>query len=419
MSALSFDITHRCASTRARVGRVTTPHGSFDTPAFMPVGTKGTVKGLLPHLVAQTGAQIILGNTYHLLLRPGPDLMARRGGLHPFIGWPGPILTDSGGYQAYSMADIVRLDDDAVVFKSIVDGSNIALSPERAMEVQNALGADIIMALDDCPPSVDPSSMNQSRQRIAAQQTSSRKRKVDHASRLDEANERTVRWLERCAKAHARPDDQALFGIVQGGTDLERRTWSAERICAVDLPGYAIGGVAVGEGFDQIVSVVDHTAPLLPEHKPRYLMGVGYERDLVAAVKAGVDMFDCVLPTRNGRNANAFTPTGQIRLRNAQYAEDDRPIDETCDCFACQPGSHGWQTVDSRPFSRAYIRHLFMAEEMLGPILVSVHNLRHFQRLMLDIRRAIREDSWSDLARRWPVSQPSSGQIPSDIESPG
>jgi queuine tRNA-ribosyltransferase len=317
------------------------------------------------------------------------------------------------------MADIVRLDDDAVVFKSIVDGSNIALSPERAMEVQNALGADIIMALDDCPPSVDPSSMNQSRQRIAAQQTSSRKRKVDHASRLDEANERTVRWLERCAKAHARPDDQALFGIVQGGTDLERRTWSAERICAVDLPGYAIGGVAVGEGFDQIVSVVDHTAPLLPEHKPRYLMGVGYERDLVAAVKAGVDMFDCVLPTRNGRNANAFTPTGQIRLRNAQYAEDDRPIDETCDCFACQPGSHGWQTVDSRPFSRAYIRHLFMAEEMLGPILVSVHNLRHFQRLMLDIRRAIREDSWSDLARRWPVSQPSSGQIPSDIESPG
>jgi queuine tRNA-ribosyltransferase len=419
MSALSFDITHRCASTRARVGRVTTPHGSFDTPAFMPVGTKGTVKGLLPHLVAQTGAQIILGNTYHLLLRPGPDLMARRGGLHPFIGWPGPILTDSGGYQAYSMADIVRLDDDAVVFKSIVDGSNIALSPERAMEVQNALGADIIMALDDCPPSVDPSSMNQSRQRIAAQQTSSRKRKVDHASRLDEANERTVRWLERCAKAHARPDDQALFGIVQGGTDLERRTWSAERICAVDLPGYAIGGVAVGEGFDQIVSVVDHTAPLLPEHKPRYLMGVGYERDLVAAVKAGVDMFDCVLPTRNGRNANAFTPTGQIRLRNAQYAEDDRPIDETCDCFACQPGSHGWPTVDSRPFSRAYIRHLFMAEEMLGPILVSVHNLRHFQRLMLDIRRAIREDSWSDLARRWPVSQPSSGQIPSDIESPG
>ena len=419
MSALSFEISHRCASSRARVGRVTTPHGSFDTPAFMPVGTKGTVKGLLPHLVAQTGAQIILGNTYHLLLRPGPGLMARRGGLHPFIGWPGPILTDSGGYQAYSMADIVRLDDDAVVFKSIVDGSNIALSPERAMEVQNALGADIIMALDDCPPSVDPSSMNQSRQRIAAQQTTSRKRKVDHASRLEEANERTVRWLERCASAHARKADQALFGIVQGGTDLERRTWSAERICAIDLPGYAIGGVAVGEGFEQIVSVVEHTAPLLPEDKPRYLMGVGYERDLVAAVKAGVDMFDCVLPTRNGRNANAFTPTGQIRLRNAQYAEDDRPIDETCDCLACQPGSHGWQTVESRPFSRAYIRHLFMAEEMLGPILVSIHNLRHFQRLMLDIRRAIREDSWSDLARRWPVSQASSGPIPSDIESHG
>lgn len=418
MSALSFEISRRCSSTGARVGRVTTPHGSFDTPAFMPVGTKGTVKGLLPHLVAQTGAQIILGNTYHLLLRPGPDLMARRGGLHPFIGWPGPILTDSGGYQAYSMADIVRLDDDAVVFKSIVDGSLIALSPERAIEVQNALGADIIMALDDCPPSVDPASMNQSRQRIAAQQTTSRRRRTDHAARLDEANERTVRWLERCAKAHARPDDQTLFGIVQGGTDLDRRSWSAERVCAVDLPGYAIGGVAVGEGFEQIVSVVRHTAPLLPADKPRYLMGVGYERDLVAAVQAGVDMFDCVLPTRNGRNANAFTPSGQIRLRNAQYAEDDRPIDGSCDCLACRPGSHGWPTVEGRPFSRAYIRHLFMAEEMLGPILVSIHNLRHFQRLMLDIRRAIREDTWSDFARRWPVSQPGAASSPPDIDPP-
>jgi queuine tRNA-ribosyltransferase len=408
MSALSFEISHHCATTRARVGQVTTVHGSFDTPAFMPVGTKGTVKGLLPNLVAQTGSQIILGNTYHLLLRPGPDLVARRGGLHPFIGWPGPILTDSGGYQAYSMADIARLDDEAVTFKSIVDGSLITLSPERAMEVQKALGADIIMALDDCPPSVDPAAMNQTRQRITAQQTTSRKRKIDHQSRLAEANERTIRWLERCKRAHGRPDEQSLFGIVQGGTDLARRSWSAERVCQIDLPGYAIGGVAVGEGFEQIVSVVEHTAPLLPQDKPRYLMGVGYERDLVAAVKAGVDMFDCVLPTRNGRNANAFTPTGQVRLRNAKYAEDDRPIDETCDCLACQPGSHGWQTVDARPFSRAYIRHLFMAEEMLGPILVSIHNLRHFQRLMLDIRRAIREDTWSDLARRWPVSQPSS-----------
>lgn len=404
MSALTFDISARCRSTHARVGRVTTPHGSFDTPAFMPVGTKGTVKGILPHLVAQTGAQIILGNTYHLLLRPGPDLVARRGGLHPFIGWPAPILTDSGGYQAYSMSDIVKLDDDAVTFKSIVDGSMIALSPERAMRVQNALGADIIMALDDCPPSVDPSTFNQTRQRLTAQQATSRKRKIDHASRLDEANERTVRWLERCKAAHARSGDQALFGIVQGGTDLERRSWSAERVCQVDLPGYAIGGVAVGEGFGQIVKVVNHTAPLLPDAKPRYLMGVGYERDLVAAVRAGVDMFDCVLPTRNGRNANAFTPTGQMRLRNAQFAEDDRPIDESCDCIACHPGLHGWETVEGRAFSRAYIRHLFMAEEMLGPILVSLHNLRHFQRLMLDIRRVIRDDDWSGLARRWPVA---------------
>lgn len=420
MTALRFEIEHRCASSAARTGRVTTPHGSFETPAFMPVGTKGTVKGLLPNLVAQTGAEIILGNTYHLLLRPGSELVERRGGLHRFTGWPGPMLTDSGGYQAYSMADILRLDDDAVTFKSIVDGSSIALSPERAMQVQNQLGADIIMALDDCPPSVDPVTFNLTRLRLAAQHKAGSKRsRQSHDERLREANERTIRWLERCIAAHGRKDDQSLFGIVQGGTDLERRTWSAEQVCQFDLPGFAIGGVAVGEGFDQIVEVVNHTARLLPEGKPRYLMGVGYERDLVAAVRAGVDMFDCVLPTRNGRNANAFTPTGQMRLRNARFAEDDGPIDPSCDCVACRPDLHGWETVEGRPFSRAYIRHLFLADEMLGPILVSLHNLRHFQRLMLDIRRAVREDDWSGLARRWPVSQPSRAPVPApDDDSP-
>lgn len=370
----------------------------------MPVGTQGTVKGILPHLVSTTGAQIILGNTYHLLLRPGPDLVASLGDLHGFMNWPGPILTDSGGYQAFSMSDLTTLNDKGVTFRSIVDGSMVHLSPERAIEVQNKLGADIIMALDDCPPSVDPALLNQLRLRIEASKTRVRKG-YDHAQRLDEANERTIRWLERCKAAHARPGDQSLFGIVQGGTDLARRSRSAAQVTSVDLPGYAIGGVAVGEGFREIVEVVRHTAPLLPEAKPRYLMGVGYERDIVSAVRAGVDMFDCVLPTRNGRNAFAFTPSGPLRLRNAQYTGDPGPIDAGCDCLACRPGVHGWPSGGGGcPFSRGYLRHLFMAGEMLGPILVSLHNLRHFQRLMLDIRATIRDNAWLAFGRRWPVA---------------
>ncbi len=425
--AIEFDILAACSSTRARLGRVRTPHGVFDTPAFMPVGTQGTIKGLLPHMVAQTGSQIILGNTYHLMLRPGSELVSRLGGLHAFTGWPGPMLTDSGGFQAYSMSDINAVSDDGVTFKSIIDGSSVHLTPERSIRVQNELGADIIMAFDDCPPSVDPTAQSRAAQRLMAtqQKTVARSKKpYDHARRLDEANERTIRWLERCKIAHARPHDQALFGIVQGGTDLDRRTRSASQVTNIELPGYAIGGVAVGEGFDQIVRVVEHTAPLLPDAKPRYLMGVGYERDIVASVKAGVDMFDCVLPTRNGRNASAFTPTGAIRLRNAQYAEDPLPIEPGCDCFACNPAAHSWSFPSSNPltptpphphpaFSRAYIRHLFMAKEMLGPILVSLHNVRYFQRLMVDIRAAIRDNGWSALARRWPVIvSPQSGDHP-------
>lgn len=387
------------------MGRAETLHGGFDTPAFMPVGTQGTVKGLMPPQIAATGSQIVLANTYHLLLRPGPDVVASLGGLHGFMGWTGPILTDSGGYQAYSMSDLTALNDEGVTFHSIVDGSSVLLTPERAMEVQNKLGADIIMALDDCPPSVDPQTLDRPRPRVrsARQAAGPGKGGYDHGRRLDEANDRTLLWLERCRNAHSRPLEQALFGIVQGGTDLERRTRSAEGVCGIDLPGYAIGGVAVGEGFADIVRVVEHTAPLLPESKPRYLMGVGYERDLVAAVRAGVDMFDCVLPTRNGRNACAFTPTGQIRLRNAGHADDPGPIDPACDCPACSPRAHGWDTPGGRAVSRAYLRHLFMVKEMLGPILVSLHNVRHFQRLMVDIRAAIREDAWSALGRRWPV----------------
>ncbi len=419
---IRFTILARSKSTSARLGRVETPHGAFDTPAFMPVGTKGTVKGLLPWLVAQTGSQIVLNNTYHLLLRPGSDLVQRRGGVHTFMGWPGPILTDSGGYQAFSMSDMNRVDDDGVTFKSIIDGSMIRLTPERATQVQNELGADIIMAFDDCPPAAEVVSEEAAGEAGEAGQADPRairaikrdagKKGYDHAARLRTANERTVRWLERCKAAHARAREQALFGIVQGGTDLAERSWSAERITNIDLPGYAIGGVAVGEDGEAIARVVAHTAPLLPDAKPRYLMGVGYERDIVAAVRSGVDMFDCVLPTRNGRNACAFTPSGPVRLRNAQYAEDDRPIEPGggCDCHACDPGRHGWGggmpgfSGQGFPgFTRAYLRHLFMAEEMLGPILVSLHNVRYFQRLMLDVRRTIADDDWPGLWARWPV----------------
>lgn len=425
----------------ARVGRVTTPHGVFETPAFMPVGTRGSVKGVLPSHVASTGAQIILGNTYHLMLRPGSELIHRMGGLQRFTGWNGPMLTDSGGYQAYSMAGINKVNDDGVTFKSIIDGAMVTLTPESATRIQNELGADIIMAFDDCPPSVDPEAgpVNQTRLRMAAMRDAkamrsdesgvaraslkSRSSAYDHAARLALANERTVRWLERCQREHHRlggHERRALFGIVQGGTDLAARQWSIDHICAMDLPGYAIGGVAVGEQFEDIRRVVEFAAPRLPENKPRYLMGVGYERDLLAAVLSGVDMFDCVLPTRNGRNANAFTSTGQMRLRNAQFAEDPLPIETGCDCPACGSSGQGWGWrvgVDgdanmTRPkryceesfFSRAYIRHLFLSKEMLGPILVSLHNLRHFQRFMGDLRRTIPTGEYADFVSRWPVS---------------
>lgn len=438
MPPLDFEILHRSPEGHARVGRVTTPHGSFDTPAFMPVGTQAAIKGLLPRDVAGTGSQIILGNTYHLMLRPGSSLIAEMGGLHEWMNWDGPILTDSGGYQVFSLSDINHVTDEGVSFKSHLDGSTVDLTPERSIRVQNELGADIIMAFDDCPPAVDqedggphgtgigsrvrpkgarveldgPSSFSDSSPPGARLSLS--------GSRIQQACERSVRWLDKCFDAHQRRQDQALFGIVQGGVELDRRTWCTERVLAHDLPGYAIGGVAVGEGFDQLKSVVEHTAVMLPETKPRYLMGVGYERDLLVAVRSGVDMFDCVLPTRNGRNSCAFTPGGQIRLKNAAYARDPSPIDPGCDCLACRgpslretvdphvvsgpPGSS--PGVSSSPFSRSYLRHLFLAGEMLGPILVSIHNIRHFQRYLLDIRTAIVHNDWSSITRKWPTSRP-------------
>ncbi|MEZ6243464.1 MAG: tRNA guanosine(34) transglycosylase Tgt [Phycisphaerales bacterium] len=414
MSApLEFTISQRSKVSRARSGVVRTLHGEFPTPAFMPVGTKGTIKGILPSDVARIGARIVLGNTYHLLLRPGAETVAQLGGLHAMMGWAGPILTDSGGYQAYSMADNNAIDDDGVSFRSIVDGSEVRLTPESATRAQNLIGADIIMAFDDCPPSVDPDAgpVNQTRLRLAAMRDAPNASGYDHAARLDLANERTVRWLERCKHAHARPDEQALFGIVQGGTDLDRRSRSAEQVCNIDLPGYAIGGVAVGEGPEDIARVTAFTAERMPEGKPRYLMGVGYERDIVGAVLAGVDMFDCVLPTRNGRSAWAFTREGPLRLRNAAHAHDTRPIEPGCDCPACDPsggGVHG----GAGAFSRAYLRHLFASDEMLGPILVSLHNLRHFQRLMSDLRGAIATDDWARFASSWPVA---AGAVPPSL----
>jgi queuine tRNA-ribosyltransferase len=403
MSPASFTILHRDCGSLARVGRIETPHGSFDTPAFMPVGTKATLKGLTVEHIRATGSQIILNNAYHLMLRPGDDLIARvggRGGVHRFMRWDGPILTDSGGFQAFSLSDISDIDDDGVTFRSVIDGALVHLGPERSMQVQNNLGADIIMAFDDCPPAATgPRSRDGDIEAVAAGRSGKRLGSLDYHARLIQANERTARWLERCVAAHQRPDEQALFGIVQGGTDLELRAKSVERICAIDLPGYAIGGVAVGESTDAIHSVVRFTAPLLPPDKPRYLMGIGYERDIVEAVKAGVDMFDCVLPTRNGRNGNAFTRAGRLHLRNAVHAEDDRVIEQDCDCAACAGSSGGGEG-----YSRAYLRHLFQSDEMLGPILVSLHNVRHFQRLLLDIRRAIREDAWSFFHRNWPVA---------------
>jgi len=412
---LRFTVAHRSAVCGARLGCIETPHGWFDTPAFMPVGTRGSIKGLAPHMVSGIGAQIVLNNTYHLLLRPGPERVAKLGGVHTFMNWDGPILTDSGGYQAFSMADTNTLDDDGVTFKSIVDGSKIRMTPERAIGVQNLLGADIIMAFDDCPPSSRAASpgpdvesagaaAKEDPRHVSALRRDSGKQGYDHGARLETALRRTRLWLERCAAAHARSGEQSLFGIVQGGTDLEMRTRSARETASIELPGYAIGGVAVGESAADIARVVAHTARLLPADKPRYLMGVGYERDLLAAVRAGVDMFDCVLPTRNGRNANAFSSTGQIRLRNKKFEEDAGPIEEGCDCPVCCPTANGWRTPKGMHFSRGYLRHLFQAGEMLGPILVSLHNLRHFQRFMADVRRTIVSDDWDGLLMRWPVA---------------
>jgi queuine tRNA-ribosyltransferase len=357
----NFKITHPVESKPYRLGELKTAHGTIETPVFMPVGTRGTVKGLTPEQISQTGSTIILANTYHMMIRPGEDVVADLGDLHKLMGWAGPILTDSGGYQVFSLSTLNRIGEDGVEFASHVDGKKIYMDAKIATEVQNKLGADIIMCFDECAPF--PCEQKQ----------------------LEKAVERTIRWAAECKKAHCR-DDQLLFGIVQGGIDLKLREYCAEELIKLDFDGYAIGGLSVGEGHDHMIATTDHVAPLLPSDKPRYLMGVGMPEDIIAAVRSGIDMFDCVLPTRNGRNATAFTFNGVVKMRNAGHMTDTEPIEEGCPCYCC------------KNFSRGSIRHFFNVNEMLGPILVSIHNITFYQRLMTEIRKQIKNDTFAEWA---------------------
>lgn len=360
----------------ARAGRLWTPRGVVETPMFMPVGTQASIKGLTPEMVRGAGAQIILANTYHLALRPGDELIRELGGLHRFMHWDGPILTDSGGFQVFSLASQVQINDEGAVFRSHIDGALLELTPERAVRIQENLGSDIAMVLDECPPA------------------------QAEAEQVVQAVRRTILWAQRCRESHRRPD-QALFAIVQGGLGLELRRRCAEALVAMDFPGYALGGFSVGEPPEQMHALLPDCAALLPADRPRYLMGVGRPQDILAGIAAGIDLFDCVMPTRNGRNAQAFTSRGVLRLRNACHRRDAAPLDPQCDCYCCQH------------YSRAYLHHLFAAEEMLGPILVSLHNLTFYLRLVRQARCAIMQGNFAQFhascLRQWPgVAEPSS-----------
>ena len=353
-----FQITAK--NNRARAGIFSTPHGGLVTPVFAPVGTQATVKTLTPEHLKDINASLVLSNTYHLYLRPGDELVREMGGLHKFMQWRSPMLTDSGGFQVFSLAQTRKIDEDGVTFKSHIDGSTHRFTPEKSIQIQENLGADIIMAFDEC---ADPN---------------------DHAY-IKKAMQRTHRWAERSLKAKTRLD-QALFGIVQGGVDPALRAESAKFIASLDTPGIAIGGLSVGETKQEMRDTLDVVTPLLPENKPRYLMGVGAPEDLINGVLRGVDIFDCVLPTRLARHHSAFAPEGRLNLMNASFARDERPIDEACDCYACQA------------FTRAYIRHLIVAKELLAGTLISIHNLRALIRLMENIRAYIADGSFESRA---------------------
>jgi queuine tRNA-ribosyltransferase len=364
--AIGFDLLAR--DGYARRGRLATAHGVVNTPAFMPVGTQATVKGMHWQPVIDSGAEMVLANTYHLMLRPGAEAVERLGGLHRFSGWKGPILTDSGGYQVMSLSALRKINEDGVAFKSHIDGTAHNLTPERSVQIQYMLDADVTMVLDECVALPAP---------------------VAEANR---AMELSLRWAARSKAAFRPRPGYGLFGIVQGGTDETLRRRSAEGLVAIGFDGYAIGGLAVGEGQPAMLATLDVTVPHLPAARPRYLMGVGTPSDLVQAVARGVDLFDCVMPTRSGRTAKAFTPFGEVNLRNARHAIDPRPLDEACDCPACAGPTAG--------AGRAYLHHLFKADEMLGPMLLTWHNTRYYQRLMQSLREAIAAGTFADAARR-------------------
>ncbi|MCJ7434620.1 MAG: tRNA guanosine(34) transglycosylase Tgt [Anaerolineales bacterium] len=358
-----FEFTVTAKKDRARAGVFTTPHGNLQTPVFAPVGTQATVKTLTPEQLKDINATLVLSNTYHLYLRPGDELVRDMGGLHKFMQWPNPMLTDSGGFQVFSLAGTRKIDDDGVTFKSHIDGSTHRFTPEKSIAIQENLGANIIMAFDECS---DPN---------------------DKAYSAI-AMERTHRWAERCLKAQTRTD-QALFGIIQGGIQADLRAESAKFIASLDTPGIAIGGLSVGETKQEMHAMLDVVTPLLPENKPRYLMGVGTPEDLINGIARGIDIFDCVLPTRLARHHSAFAPEGRLNLMNATFARDTRPIDETCDCYTCQT------------FTRAYIRHLIIAKELLAGTLLSIHNLRALIRLVYEIRSTIVDGTFESRVDGW------------------
>jgi queuine tRNA-ribosyltransferase len=352
-----FQLDHTDAGCAARCATLQTPHGTVDLPAFMPVATLGSVKGIDVDQLRTSGAQMLLGNAYHLALRPGSDVVQQLGGLHEMMGWQGPILTDSGGFQIFSLARLTRVEEKGATFQSHIDGSTMVMTPERSLQIQQKLGSDIAMVLDHVVG-------------LPAE-----------PQLLREASQRTVRWAERCRQVSQR-EGQQLFAIVQGGLDAGLRRECCEQLVDLDFPGYAIGGLSVGETPQQMQQLLESTCPLLPADKPRYLMGVGRPQDLLAAISRGVDMFDCVMPTRNGRNAMAFTDQGPLKLRNQVHQTDTRPLQADCPCPACR-------------HSRGYLRHLFMAGEMLGPVLLSLHNLTYYQRLLAGAREAIAEDRYT------------------------
>jgi len=359
----SFELLHTDRASRARCGRMSTRRGVIETPVFMPVGTQATVKGMLPEALRQVGAQVVLANTYHLFLRPGHELIARLGGLHRFMNWSGPILTDSGGFQVFSLGELRRISEEGVAFQSHLDGSAHLLTPELSMDIQHALDADIRMVFDECIP------------------YPSERHYVETSTR------RSLRWAERSKEAHRGDSGAALFGIVQGGMHPELRAESAAGLLEIGFDGYALGGLSVGEDAETMYGVMDQALPLLPQDAPRYVMGVGTPENLVEGIARGVDMFDCVMPTRNARNGVMFTSTGKVSIKQARYRDDQDPVDPRCDCYVC------------RHYSRAYLRHLYQSGEILSSVLNTHHNLHYYLQLVSDARQAIREDRFEAFRR--------------------